>query len=188
MKKINRLEKFSVREIVFLAICAASMLITSAIMPLFAHVPLFGIIQLSVSLQVSFFLTLALFNIKKNGSLLIIVLFSSMVQVFIAPIMFFISISSALIIELFALCFKDGFKNKLVRYISTFLYILLQMPLVYIFYKLLNKGLPIYFKDINYLYASLIFIGIILLHIIGILLGELVSKELKKAGVIKFKN
>ena len=41
----KRKKSFAVQEIVFVAICAAAGLLTSAVMPLVAHVPIYGIIQ-----------------------------------------------------------------------------------------------------------------------------------------------
>ena len=43
--------RFKIKDIVFLAIITACTLVTSAIMPLLIHVPVFGIIQLGLGLQ-----------------------------------------------------------------------------------------------------------------------------------------
>ena len=52
-KKIFR--KYKIKDIVFLAIMSACMLVTGAIMPLVTQVPLFGIIELCLGLQFSIF-------------------------------------------------------------------------------------------------------------------------------------
>ena len=47
--------KYKIKDIVFLAIMSACMLVTGAIMPLVTQVPLYGIIQLCLGLQFSIF-------------------------------------------------------------------------------------------------------------------------------------
>ncbi|HIR23652.1 MAG TPA: hypothetical protein IAB32_07695, partial [Candidatus Scatosoma pullicola] len=47
--------KYKIKDIVFLAIMAACMLVTGAIMPLVGQIPLFGIVQLCLGLQFSVF-------------------------------------------------------------------------------------------------------------------------------------
>lgn len=47
--------KYKIKDIVFLAIMAACMLVTGAIMPLVGNIPVFGIVQVCLGLQFSIF-------------------------------------------------------------------------------------------------------------------------------------
>ena len=47
--------KYKIKDIVFLAIMAACMLVTGAIMPLVGNIPVFGIVQVWLGLLFSFF-------------------------------------------------------------------------------------------------------------------------------------
>ena len=62
--------KYKIKDIVFLAIMAACMLVTGAIMPLVGQIPVFGIIQVCLGLQFSIFPVIGMMKVRKPGALL----------------------------------------------------------------------------------------------------------------------
>lgn len=186
-RKIEKEKKekyFQVRDIVFLAICAAAALLFSAVMPLVSHVPIYGIIQIVVSLQTSFFLALGLYKVRKIPALLFMALFSAIVQVFMAPVMFFMSLISGAIIELIALIVPGHWKNNVMRYLGSTLFVPLQMPGLWIYYSFISKSLPDSYVGNQWWFILLMVMAVIALNAIGTLLGNLVGRELDKAGVL----
>ena len=57
--------KYKIKDIVFLAIMAACMLVTGAIMPLVGNIPVFGIIQVCLGLQFSVFPVIGMMKVRK---------------------------------------------------------------------------------------------------------------------------
>ncbi len=182
---IIRFEKISIRDFVFLAICSAASLLFSSVMPLVAHVPVYGIIQIVVSVQISVFLSLGLFKVRKHGALLFMAVCSGIIQVFMAPVMFFMSFIAALILELFVLIFKNGYHHNLVRYIASTFFIPMQMPGLWIYYSFISKnGLPESYLNNEWWFILLMILAVIALNILGTILGNVIGKELQKAGVL----
>lgn len=182
---IIRFEKISIRDFVFLAICSAASLLFSSVMPLVAHVPVYGIIQIVVSVQTSVFLSLGLFKVRKHGALLFMAVCSGIIQVFMSPVMFFMSFIAALILELFVLIFKNGYHHNLVRYIASTFFIPMQMPGLWIYYSFISKnGLPESYLNNEWWFILLMILAVIALNILGTILGNVIGKELQKAGVL----
>lgn len=103
-KEDNKIFKpFTAKDIVFLAIISAITLVTSAVMPLVAHVPVFGIIQIVLGLQFSIFPAIGLMKVRKVGAMLFISVFSGIVLVFMNPIMFLCLVICALISNVYLL-------------------------------------------------------------------------------------
>ncbi|MDO5330063.1 MAG: hypothetical protein Q4F15_01350 [Bacillota bacterium] len=175
---------FQVRDIVFLAICAAAALLFSAVMPLVAHTPIYGIIQIVVSLQTSFFFALGLYKVRKSPALLFMALCSAIIQVFMAPVMFFMSLISGAILELVALIIPGHWKNNVVRWLGSILFIPLQMPALYIYYAFISQSLPDSYLGNQWWFILLMVLAVIALNVLGTVLGNLVGRELDKAGVL----
>lgn len=185
-ENVKRFEKYTIRDFVFLAISACAALLFSAVMPLVAHTPIYGLIQVVVGLQTSLFLSIGLFKVRKRGALLFMALCSGIVQVFMAPVMFFVSILSALLIELVFLIFKEGYHNNIIRYLATILYIPLQMPILY-FYYLATTSFPEAYVDQKPYIILLMILAVIILCTIGTVLGNKIGYELERAGVLDSK-
>lgn len=175
---------FQVRDIVFLAICAASALLFSAIMPLVSNVPIYGIIQVVVSVQTSFFFSIGLYKVRKAPALLFMALCSAIVQVFMAPVMFFMSLISGAILELAALIVPKHWKNNIMRYLGSILFIPLQMPALWIYYSYISQSLPDSYLGNQWYFILLMVLAVIALNVLGTFLGNLVGRELDKAGVL----
>ena len=70
------LQKFQIKDVVFLAIMSAVALATCAVMPLVISLQplIFGISQLVTALQIGVFFAIGLYKVRKPGSLLIMAL------------------------------------------------------------------------------------------------------------------
>ena len=80
--------KYKIKDIVFLAIMAACMLVTGAIMPLVGNIPVFGIVQVCLGLQFSVFPVIGMMKVRKTGSLLFMAVCCGVVLIFMSTVMF----------------------------------------------------------------------------------------------------
>ena len=178
---------FTVQEIVFVAICAAAGLLASSVMPLVANVPIYGIIQIAVSVQTALFISLALYKVRKRGTVLFFAICYAVIQLFMSPVMFFMSVIAAAVVELIAAAVKNGYKNNAMRYLASVLFIPIQMPFLWIYYKALTKELPESYIGNDPAFIILMIAAVVALNILGTVLGNLIGRELEKAGVLKEK-
>lgn len=76
------LQKFQIKDVVFLAIMSAVALTTCAVMPLVISLQplIFGISQLVTALQIGVFFAIGLYKVRKPGSLLIMALMMGLIQ------------------------------------------------------------------------------------------------------------
>lgn len=177
---------FKIKDIVFLAIISAITLCTGAVMPLVSNVPIFGIIQIVLGFQFSFFPSIGLFKVRKPGSLIFIAIFSGIVLVFMNSIMFFCLLICALIAEALGISLSKGYKSDRGVFLASFLYLPLTLPFLYVWYKIIggSESVATYFND-NVWLSLLMSFCVLVICALGSILGIKVSKELKKAGALK---
>lgn len=188
-KKIFK--KYKIKDIVFLAIITACTLITGAVMPLLANVPLFGIVQLGLGLQFSVFPVIGLMKVRKPGALLFQSIFISVFLIFMFPPMALI-IVCALIAETLALLIFRGYKNDWACVFAGALYMPLTLPLMYLYYNAFytvtgeeKAATSMFLGGANPGVVVGISIAVVLLCFVGSVVGMLIARELKKAGVLK---
>ena len=187
-KKSN---KFKIKDIVFLAIITACTLVTGAIMPLLVNVPLFGIIQLGLGLQFSIFPVIGMMKVRKPGALIFMAVFISLFLVFMFPPMVLI-ILCALVAEGIVLLIFRGYKNDWACVTAGTLYMPLTIPLLYMYYNVFytvkgdeKQAVSMFIGSSNVGVAVGISIAVIALCFVGSVVGMLISRELRKAGVLK---
>ncbi len=178
-------QSFKVKDIVFLAITSAAMLLTSAVMPLVLGIPMFGLPQLVTGLQLSLFPAIALMKVRKVGSLFFMALFTGVFQLIMAPPVFFVNIIISLLLEgIMILAFK-GFKKNISCFLVAALYNPLSLPFGFFYHWLISKESAdaiIYGKP---WIAVIISLSVLALCSLGAFLGVLIAKELTKSGVLK---
>lgn len=183
--------RYKIKDIVFLAIITACTLVTSAIMPLLIHVPVFGIIQLGLGLQFSIFPVIGLMKVRKAGSMTIMGIFIALFLVMMFPPMALIAVC-AVVVELLVFAIFRSYKNDWACVVAGTLYMPLTIPIMLFFGKVLYS-----FTD-EYGQAMTIFLGtdnvwtilgitgaVLAICFVGSVLGMIISRELKKAGVLK---
>lgn len=183
--------KYKIKDIVFLAVITACTLITGAVMPLLVNVPLFGIIQLGLGLQFSVFPVIGMMKVRKPGALLLQAVFISVFLVFMFPPMVFI-ILCALVAEAVTLLVFHGYENDWSCVLAGTLYMPLTLPLMYLYYNAFytvtgeeKAATSMFLGGANPGVVVGISIAVVALCFVGSVVGILVSRELKKAGVLK---
>ncbi len=188
-KKIFK--KYKIKDIVFLAIITACTLITGAVMPLLVNVPMFGIVQLGLGLQFSIFPVIGMMKVKKPGALLLQSLFISVFLVFMFPPMVMIIIC-ALVAETLALIIFRGYKNDWACVMAGTLYMPLTLPLMFLYYNAFytvtgeeKAATSMFIGGANPGVVIGVSVAVVALCFIGSVVGMIIARELKKAGVLK---
>lgn len=188
-KKIFK--KYKIKDVVFLAIITACTLITGAVMPLLVNVPLFGIVQLGLGLQFSIFPVIGMMKVRKPGALLLQSLFISVFLIFMFPPMSLI-IVCALVSEILTLLVFRGYKNDWACVFAGTLYMPLTLPLMWLYYNAFytvtgeeKAATSMFLGGANPAVVVGISIAVVALCFVGSVVGMLIARELKKAGVLK---
>ena len=184
-------KKYKIKDIVFLAIMTACTLITGALMPLLVNVPLFGIVQLGLGLQFSIFPVIGMMKVRKPGALFFQSIFIAVFLVFMFPPMSMI-VLCGLVAEGIAMLIFHGYKSDWACVVAGTLYLPMTIPFLYFYYRFFytvteegKTGLSIFLADSNPWVVAGISCAIVALCFVGSVIGMVVSRELKKAGVLK---
>lgn len=188
-KKIFR--KYKIKDIVFLAIITACTLVTGAVMPLLVNIPLFGIVQLGLGLQFSVFPVIGMMKVRKPGALLLQSIFISVFLIFMFPPMALITVC-ALIAEAVVLLFFRGYRSDWACVVAGTLYMPLTLPLMWLYYNTFytvtgseKAATSLFLGGTNPGVAVGISVAAVALSFAGSVVGMLIARELKKAGVLK---
>ena len=184
-------KKYKIKDVVFLAIISAIMLLTGAFMPLISNIPIFGIIELCLGVQFSLFPAVGMMKVRKPGALLFMSFFSGIVLIFMNTIMFFCLLLCALICEALTLLIFRGYKSDWASFFAATLYMPLTLPFLYLWYKFFysftgEEGEAVSaFIGSDPATAIGMSVAVIAVCALGAFIGIIVTRELKKAGVIK---
>lgn len=188
----NRIiRKYKIKDIVFLAIITACTLVTGAVMPLLVNIPLFGIVQLGLGLQFSVFPVIGLMKVRKPGALFLQSVFISAFLIFMFPPMALITVC-ALIAEAVVLLFFRGYRSDWACVVAGTLYMPLSLPLMYLYYNAFytvtgseKAATSLFLGGANPGVVVGISVAAVALCFAGSVIGMLIARELKKAGVLK---
>ncbi len=179
-------EKFTVKDIVFLAIISAVATCTAAVMAVVSQIYIFGLAQLVTALQFSLFPAIALVKTRKVGSVLFFAVFTGLVELFMAPVMFFSSLITGLVIELLVVFIFGGYQEDKAVFFAAWLFIPLTMPLNLLYYRLFSAELYDLFFGSGFQVLAVVFVvAAIAVSALGSFLGIRIGGELKRAGVLK---
>ena len=160
-------------------------------MPLLVNVPLFGIVQLGLGLQFSIFPVIGMMKVRKPGALLFQSIFISVFLIFMFPPMALI-IVCALVSETLALLIFRGYKNDWACVFAGTLYMPLTLPLMWLYYNAFytvtgeeKAATGMFLGGANIGVVVGISIAVVALCFVGSVVGMLIARELKKAGVLK---
>lgn len=183
--------KYKIKDIVFLAIMAACMLVTGAIMPLVGQIPLFGIVQLCLGLQFSVFPVIGMMKVRKAGALVFMSLCCGVLLVFMSPVMFFSILLCALIAEVLTGVIFRSYKRDGACLFAGTIYFPCSLPFLYVYYNFLytvtsESGEAVSaFVGASPAVAIGMSAAVLAVCFVGALVGMLVSRELRKSGVMK---
>lgn len=176
---------FKVKDVVFLAILSVVTLVTCSVMPLTSSLPVFGIAQLVTSLQISVFFAIGLSKVRKTGALFLMALLTGVIQLLLAPPMFFSNILIGLLLEAFILLVFRGFKSNLAVFSAVVLYNPLSLPFNYLYNLAIGKEAVTAIASNAPLAAVGMTAAVVALSAVGALIGLKIAKELKKTGALK---
>ena len=168
------LQKFQIKDVVFLAIMSAVALATCAVMPLV------------ISLQPLIF-GISLYKVRKPGSLLLMALMMGLIQLMMSPPMFLSSVLNGVLIELIVLLLFRGYEKDAAVFVAAMLHTPLSLPFNYLYNRLI-KGAdsPLAaVADRAPLAAVGMTLAVVAVSALGALIGIKIARELKKSGVLK---
>lgn len=184
-KKNKFFYMFKIKDIVFIAIMGALVLLLGSYMPLLLNVHLFGIIQIGLGIQFSLIPAIVLMKVRKPGSLFIFSLLVGCVLCIMNPIMLLNNVVTAFVAECLVLLIFRSYKNDLAVFLASWIYLPLSLPLLFLLDVTMKGRTVEQAIRNNPLYAILGSIGAIAVTAIGAGLGIFIGRELEKAGVLK---
>lgn len=186
-KKPKIFQQFKVKDIVFLAIISAITLVTCAVMPLVASLQtvVFGIAQVVTGLQISIFFSIGLMKVRKTGALFIMAMFTGIIQLLMAPPMFFSNLIIGVVLEFAVLLIFRGYKRDIAVFFAVLLYNPLSLPFNYLYNMAIGKeAVTAVVQNAPWAAAGMT-VAVILISLIGTVVGIKIAKELKKSGALK---
>lgn len=176
-----KLQRFKIKDIVFLAIMAALLFLCSAVgMPLMS-ISLFGLRNMAMAVFYGIFATLALTKVPKPGALSLLGLFNAMILFMMSPVMFVAVTVSAIFAELIALALFKGYDSPRAIFTAACLMIPLTLPFTAVFSVIMN-GTTFSAVVGHSWFVVLTCLGTVALSALGGIIGGKIGKELRKAG------
>ena len=130
-------------------------------------------------------------KVRKPGALLLISLFCGIFMAFMFLPMFVCIVLCALIVELLVLLIFHGYKRDAACVMAGTLYMPMTLPFLYVWYNFIytikegeGKAVQAFIgADPGFIVG--ITVAVICICLVGSLIGMLISREMKKAGVLK---
>ncbi|HBT95739.1 MAG TPA: hypothetical protein DEB24_06515 [Coriobacteriia bacterium] len=180
------LQKFTVKNFIFLALIAAAFTVSGMLtIPFIMSLGLYGLPHMVTAPFYAFFSTIALMKVRKPGSLFIAGTLNGLVLFMMSPMMLLMQMSGSLLSELIALLLFKGYEDKRAVFLASSLYIPLVLPLGVIFNMLIKGGTPAAILTGEWWAIALVYVVAITLSILGALLGKKIGTELQKAGKLQ---
>ena len=177
-----KLEKFTVKDIIFLAILSAALiLVGGATMPLVMSNDLFGLRTISSALFYGLFCMIGIMKVKKFGTLTIIGLCNGVVLLMMAPVMFWNMALAPIVVEIITFAIFKSYESDKAKVLASTLLIPLTIPVTYIFTVLLHGKS---FSEIieKPVISIILCLGAIVLSYVSSKVGQKLGRELQKAG------
>ena len=179
-------QAFTVKDVVFLAILSAVATCTAAVMAVVSQIHIFGLAQLVTALQFSLFPAVALMKVRKVGSILFFAVFTGIVELFMAPVMFFSSLFTGVLIEVLAVLVFRGYQSDRAVFFASWLFIPLTLPFNFFYYVCFAGDMFDQFFGQGLRIAAVVCVlAAVAVSALGAFLGVKISTELRKAGVLK---
>lgn len=181
---MNRIsfKAFTIKDIVFLAVITAVTLLASGpVAPIVMTATKLGAQAFAMALPFALLSSIGLRKVKKSGSLTIIGIFSGLVLLLMAPVMFFNQLIATVLSEGLALGLFKTYENKKAVLFSAGLFSFFTIPTTAVV-NILAKGRSITEQIGNPVSFILLVLGAAALGFLGALIGNKISDELQKAG------
>lgn len=180
------IKKFTIKEIVFLAILSAVLILTCSVMAIFAEATkvLWAVGQASTALQVSLFITIGLMRVRKPFTATFILLFMSIIMIMMSPVMALSNLFVLICIEIMIPVIFKGYDNDKACMFGGFIAPILSIITPAIYNSIL---VPEVFQAVTS--KSILIVGmtllVVVLSFIGSTIGMKIGQELQKSGVMK---
>lgn len=178
-------EKFKVKDIAFLAVMAALLILCAAISMPFMAVPIFGLRNMATAPFYGIFCTIALLKVRKPGALSLMVIFNAAILLMMSPVMFTNNTGSVIIAELIVMLIFRSYKKDAAIILAAGLVIPFTLPVSILFNSFLYGKEMTETLTGDPIYVILACIGTVVLSFVGTAIGMKIGKELKKAGKLK---
>jgi energy-coupling factor transport system substrate-specific component len=176
------LQKYTVKDVVFLAILAAALTITGMVtMPLVMAVALFGVRNAGAAIFYGLFGVIALMKVRKPGALFLVGVFNGAILLMMSPVMFANNIIGSLLAEAIALLVFRRYESDKSIVLAAGLFVPLTLPCSLVFGMVLNGKT---FAEVveNPLASVFICVAAVALSFAGAFIGLKIGRELRKAG------
>ncbi len=186
-EKRGYFQKFTVRDIVFLAIVSAIALVTCATMMLVIPylTVIFGVAQAVTGLQLSLFFAVGLSKVRKPGALFLMSLFTGLIQLAMAPAMFVTTVVSGLIVELLMGIIFRGYEKDLSVFLGAMLVTPLTLPFNYLYNLWFGKEAMVAVASRSVGITVGMSVLVVAISALGAWLGLKIYRELEKSGALK---
>ncbi len=180
------LQKFTVRDIIFLAVVAAAFIVSGMLtIPFVITIGLYGLPHLVTAPVFAFVATIALLKVRKPGSLTIAATLNGLVLFMMSPVMLAMQMSASLAAELIALGLFKTYQDERAVWTAASLFIPLAMPAGVVFNMVIRGGTLATILTGEWWAIAVVFAATIALSVAGALVGRAIGHELQKAGKLK---
>lgn len=180
------IQKFTIKEIVFLAILSAVLILTCAVMGIVAEATkvIWAVGQVSTALQLSLFITIGLMRVRKTFTATFILIFMGIIMVMMSPVMALSNLFVLICIEILIIVIFKGYESDNACMFGGFMAPILSIVTPAIYNSIL---VPEVFQAT--ISNTFMVIGmtllVIFLSFMGSFIGLKIGKELQKSGVMK---
>lgn len=176
------MQKFSVRDIVFLAMMAALFLLGCApFVPFIMNVTKLGVQAAVTAIIYGVICTIGLRKVPKPGALTIIGLFSGMVLLFMQPVMFVNQVVGGIVAEIIALALFRTYTDRRAVATAAGIYALCTLPTTAVV-NWFAKGRTLMTQVGEPLSFVLVVVLSVVLGFVGVWIGQKIADDLQKAG------
>lgn len=179
-------QKFTTKEIVFLAILSAILILTCSVMAIFAEATkvIFAVGQASTALQLSLFLTIGLMRVRKTFTTSFIMAFMGVVMFMMSPVMGVSNIFVMVCVEILILVIFGGYEKDKACMFGGFIAPILSIVVPAIYNCILVPEVFAVTVSNPLVVAGMLAL-VVALSFIGSLVGLKIGKELQKSGIMK---
>lgn len=178
-------EPFKVKDIAFLAVMAALLILCACVSMPFMAVPIFGLRNMATAPFYGVFGVIALLKVRKPGALSLMLIFNAAILLMMSPVMFINNASSVLVAELLIMLIFRSYESDKAVILAAGLVIPFTLPISILFNRFLYGKEMTAIINGKPVYVVLSCIGTVVLSFVGTAIGMKIGKELKKAGKLR---
>lgn len=178
-------EAFKVKDIAFLAVMAALLILCACVAMPFMAVPVFGLRNMATAPFYGIFGVIALLKVRKPGALSLMIIFNAAILLMMSPVMFFNNTASVLAAEFIIMLIFRSYKSDKAIILAAGLVIPFTLPISILFSRFLYGKEMSAIVNGKPVYVVLSCIGTLVLSFAGTAIGMKIGKELKKAGKLR---